>query len=176
MSNFTRVIPFFVVDTPLPSHKQVFLSCWVCPTNIGNGRCILTSMVVSAEWPDPAFSLLSWWPRSGPTQHSHFQRGGRGVARPSIITFIATTAECEIRNLCKLGVGLSLSLSSSLSTSVLFVLYSSRGFCPPACPFVARERGWGVADRPMATGWPSGGGRERRGAAGELLATEGTRG
>ena len=40
----------------------------------------------------PAFSLLSWWPRSGPTQHSHFYRGDRGVARLSIITSIGLAA------------------------------------------------------------------------------------
>ena len=42
---------------------------------------MLTSIAVAAEWPDSAFSLLSWWPRSGPIQHSHFYRGGRGVAQ-----------------------------------------------------------------------------------------------
>ena len=34
---------------------------------------MLTSIVVAAEWPIP---------------HSHFYRGGRGVADPRIITFI----------------------------------------------------------------------------------------
>ena len=29
--------------------------------------CILTSIVVAAEWPEPAFSLRSWWPRRGRT-------------------------------------------------------------------------------------------------------------
>ena len=54
---------------------------------------ILTSIVVAKEWPDSAFSLLSWWPRSGPMQHSHFYRGGRGVARFSIPTSIVVAAE-----------------------------------------------------------------------------------
>jgi hypothetical protein len=54
---------------------------------------ILTSIVVAQEWPDSAFSLLSWRPRSGPMQHSHFYRGGRGVARFSIPTSIVVAAE-----------------------------------------------------------------------------------
>jgi len=54
---------------------------------------ILTFIVVAAEWPDAAFSLLSWRPRSGPIQHSHFYRGGRGVARFSILTSNVVAAE-----------------------------------------------------------------------------------
>ena len=49
---------------------------------------ILTSVVVAAEWPDLAFSFLSCWPRSGPSQHSRFYRGGCGVARSRIFIFI----------------------------------------------------------------------------------------
>jgi hypothetical protein len=59
---------------------------------------ILTSIVVAAEWPSPAFSLLSWWPRSGTAQHSHFYRGGRGVARPNILTSIVAGRNCPKRS------------------------------------------------------------------------------
>ena len=54
---------------------------------------MFTSIVVAAEWPDSAFSLLSWWPQSGPVQHVHFYRGGRGVALVSILTSIGVAAE-----------------------------------------------------------------------------------
>ena len=57
------------------------------------GSSILTSIVVAAEWPDPAFSFLSWWPRSGPTLNSHFYRAGRRVAGSSILTAILVAAE-----------------------------------------------------------------------------------
>ena len=49
--------------------------------------------MVAAEWPESACSLLSRWPRSGPIQHSHFYRGGRGVAPFSILTSIVVAAE-----------------------------------------------------------------------------------
>ena len=42
---------------------------------------------------DLAFSLLSWWPRRRPSQHSRFYRGGRGVAPSSIFTSIVVAAE-----------------------------------------------------------------------------------
>ena len=32
---------------------------------------ILTFIVLAAEWADPAFSPLSRWPQNGPTHHSH---------------------------------------------------------------------------------------------------------
>ena len=51
--------------------------------------------VVAAEWPDLAFSLVSWWPRSDLTQHSHFYRDARGVARVSVFAFIVVAAECR---------------------------------------------------------------------------------
>ena len=53
---------------------------------------ILTYIVVAAEWPIPAFSLLLWWPRRGRSPHSHFYRGGRGVADPRILTSIVAEA------------------------------------------------------------------------------------
>ena len=52
-----------------------------------------TSIVVVAEWPDLAFSFLSWWPRSGPIEYSYFHRGGRGVARYSICASIVLATE-----------------------------------------------------------------------------------
>ena len=68
--------------------------------HIRNGRSSLTSIVAAAECPDPALSLLSWWPRSGLTQHYHFYRGGRGVVDPAvnyaqsnILTSIVAAAE-----------------------------------------------------------------------------------
>ena len=51
------------------------------------------SRLVAAKSPDPPFSGLSWRPRSGTTQHSHFYRGGRGVARPNILASIVVAAE-----------------------------------------------------------------------------------
>ena len=54
---------------------------------------ILISIVVDAEWPDLAFSFLSWWLRGGPSQHFRFNRGGCGVARSSIIFSIVVAAE-----------------------------------------------------------------------------------
>ena len=55
---------------------------------------ILTTIVVAAECPDPSFLFLLWWPQSAPIHHSHFYRGGRGVARSIILTFIVVAAEC----------------------------------------------------------------------------------
>ena len=45
---------------------------------------------------DPAFSLPSWCPRSGPTQHSHLHRVGRGVADPRILILFVVGTEWPI--------------------------------------------------------------------------------
>ena len=56
---------------------------------------LITSIVVTAACPDSAFSLLAWWPRSDPSQHSHFCRGHRGVTPSSIL--ISTVVALEGR-------------------------------------------------------------------------------
>ena len=40
-------------------------------------------------------AFKSWWPRSGPIQHSHLECGGRGVARFSILNSNAVAAEWQ---------------------------------------------------------------------------------
>ena len=44
------------------------------------------------QWPSPASSFRSRWPRSGPTQISHFYCDGRGVDRTSIFISIVIAA------------------------------------------------------------------------------------
>jgi len=57
---------------------------------------ILTFIVVAAELPIPAFSLLSWWPRNGRCPQSHFYRGGRGMTDPDNLTSTVVDAEAPI--------------------------------------------------------------------------------
>ena len=48
---------------------------------------LLTSIVGAAEWPIPAYSLLSWWPRNGRCPQSHFYHCGSGMAEAHNLTF-----------------------------------------------------------------------------------------
>ena len=68
------------------------------PWGIGDGGCEGAGVRGARVCPTiletgGAFSLLSWRPRSAPTQHSRFYRSGRGMARPNILTSIVVAAE-----------------------------------------------------------------------------------
>ena len=67
--------------------------CNLEPVDLNAPRPSAHSCVGVCMQPHQASTLRTWWPRSSLTQHSHFDRGGRGRARPSIHTFMVVAAE-----------------------------------------------------------------------------------
>ena len=106
---------YFFIYTYISVCTCISFNSYVCPTlkKMHKARCNGTNKQKLPTWHAYHFitynennegsilrtdwrteiKLLSWWPRSGTSQHSRFYRGGRGVARVSILTSIVATAE-----------------------------------------------------------------------------------
>jgi hypothetical protein len=108
-------LPWSTISSPCSTHSPCLRRPWpLCPglvreTGQGRIRChgslsgiieigrghyyfAKGSTFVLALFADLAFAASSWWPRSSSIQHSHFYRGGRGMARFSILTSIVVAA------------------------------------------------------------------------------------